>query len=103
MQDVLFALNEVRRVLWEIVENGPAHKLGDKIRALHEIKDLEFRCLEAAQSMGEVHKEPLKVNWQERQERAERLHQRVTEISKGDADLADQIVRLIFDLSKSDN
>lgn len=71
VQDILFRITELRRRAWAILRQyPPTHKkfdpekwpyeesrMPDKIKAIRELIKLEFGSLEAAQSLGYVHRE----------------------------------------------
>lgn len=62
IQDYLQEMREVKMNLWQIALNSPDDKA--KESSLAKIADINLRQLEANQTLGRVHKEPIKVDIQ---------------------------------------
>jgi len=90
-EDTLFQLGELRRRLWAVAASEAPPK--DRLKATNELIALEFRSLKAAQSLGVVLKEPVNL-----MVKADKMHERVVELSGGDRKVEELVTRIMFDL-----
>jgi len=59
--DHIFAIQQLKKELWAIINDNGTYTVRSKLTAIRVLKDIEFKGLAAAQSLGFVHEEPLKV------------------------------------------
>jgi hypothetical protein len=101
--DALFRIGEVRRQLWSIIDGRGDFEGADiktRLKALIQAADLEFRILETAQSLGAIHKEPLKLDIMAR---ADELQAKMISICGDDQQLQDAVTSLMLEIAESEN
>jgi hypothetical protein len=97
VQDYLQELQEVFDNLWGIAttavlpDGSPDYKT--RRRALKDIGDLRIRKLEADQELGRVHKEPMRIQFDEE---VDRLYEAVKEVAGPDVETQKMVVRALM-------
>jgi hypothetical protein len=96
VQDTLFGLTELRARLWKVVDGEPPYDeadIKDKLKAIIELVNLEFRTLEAAQSLGMAPTEPIKLDVKTR---AQWIDKQMDTICGNDDKLKGKMTELLY-------
>ena len=94
--DAIKHLDEVLTNLWSIVEDlGTSAR--DKVRALSKISDIVFKKLEVHQSLGRIHKEPVKL---EIDQEVEKLYEAVQNVAGEDQELQEKVATVLYEYGR---
>jgi hypothetical protein len=103
VEDTLFRLSELKRRLWQVADaRDPFADAGvkDRLKALIALADIEHRGLQAAQSLGMVNREPVRI---ELEQTAEAINDRIVELCGDDAQLKERILSIFMDVAQNEN